>query len=270
MKSLQLLINEAQQDQIDLLRCNLPQSLLLTGQRGIGLATMAAFIATDAHYLTIHPGLLTKASTIEQISIDQIRTLYDQTRTKSDTPRVIIIDDADRMTMAAQNSFLKLLEEPVKNVYFILTSHQPGHLLPTIRSRLQSVHLRPISPSQTQALLDKHACKSTKRDQIIYIASGLPAEITRLATDEIYFAGLSEETQLAKQLIESSSYRRLSLLQHQKLSRSEATELLTRVVSLLERYPSRESIAMLERCLEALDTIKTGGNIRLQLASAMI
>lgn len=52
--------------------------------------------------------------------------------------RVVIIGGAERMNVAAQNALLKILEEPPPRAVLILTTHQPGALLPTIRSR---VHL---------------------------------------------------------------------------------------------------------------------------------
>ncbi len=53
--------------------------------------------------------------------------------------RVVVIDDADRITEDAQNHFLKTLEEPPSRTVFILATEWPRRLLPTIRSRCQSV-----------------------------------------------------------------------------------------------------------------------------------
>src|SRR4029450_13843365 len=53
--------------------------------------------------------------------------------------RVFIVDEADTMNAAAQNSLLKTLEEPFGRTLIILLTDQPGCLLPTIRSRAQTV-----------------------------------------------------------------------------------------------------------------------------------
>src|SRR5690606_41517756 len=63
-----------------------------------------------------------------------IRRLYDLARTKG-SKKYIIIDYAETMAKPAQNAFLKLLEEPNDQIHFILLSHQPQSLLPTIMSR---------------------------------------------------------------------------------------------------------------------------------------
>lgn len=55
--------------------------------------------------------------------------------------KVGIIYDADRMKTEAQNAFLKTLEEPPPNTFLILVTGNPSELLPTIRSRCQSILL---------------------------------------------------------------------------------------------------------------------------------
>lgn len=55
--------------------------------------------------------------------------------------KVGIIHDCDRMNAEGQNSFLKTLEEPPHNTFFILTTGNPASLLPTTRSRCQSLVL---------------------------------------------------------------------------------------------------------------------------------
>lgn len=55
--------------------------------------------------------------------------------------KIGIIFDADRMKSEAQNAFLKTLEEPPKDTFFILTTGNPAALLPTTRSRCQLLTL---------------------------------------------------------------------------------------------------------------------------------
>tara|TARA_X000000368_G_scaffold45242_1_gene32507 strand:- start:62 stop:718 length:657 start_codon:yes stop_codon:yes gene_type:complete len=55
--------------------------------------------------------------------------------------KFIIIDSADDMNLNASNALLKILEEPKKNTYFLLISHHPSILLPTIKSRCFKVNL---------------------------------------------------------------------------------------------------------------------------------
>ena len=69
--------------------------------------------------------------------------------------RVVIIDDADTMNRNAQNALLKILEEPPKNTILILVAHRLGTLIPTIRSRTQFIHFRPLPQDILQELLTR-------------------------------------------------------------------------------------------------------------------
>ncbi|BBK42931.1 DNA polymerase III subunit delta' [Allostella vacuolata] len=61
--------------------------------------------------------------------------------------RVAIIDPADDLNRNAANALLKVLEEPPKNALLLLTSHSPGRLLPTIRSRCRRLVVEPLPPA---------------------------------------------------------------------------------------------------------------------------
>jgi len=58
--------------------------------------------------------------------------------------RIVIIDPADDMNRNSANALLKILEEPPRRALFILISHHKGRLLPTIRSRCQTLHFKPL------------------------------------------------------------------------------------------------------------------------------
>ena len=69
--------------------------------------------------------------------------------------RIAIVDPADDMNGNAANALLKILEEPPPRSLFLIVSHQPGRLLPTIRSRCRTLSLDPLSPEDVgHALAD--------------------------------------------------------------------------------------------------------------------
>ena len=78
-----------------------------------------------------------KGAQKREIVVDQIRemSLNAYILPNEAHSRVFIVDEADKMNLNAQNAALKLLEEPPKNVYFILSAENPEKLLPTVRSR---------------------------------------------------------------------------------------------------------------------------------------
>ncbi|RKF17188.1 DNA polymerase III subunit delta' [Roseovarius spongiae] len=67
--------------------------------------------------------------------------------------RAIIIDSADDMNVQAANALLKMLEEPPARTTFLLVSHQPSGLLPTIRSRCRALRLPPLDADDMRAAL---------------------------------------------------------------------------------------------------------------------
>lgn len=67
--------------------------------------------------------------------------------------RVVVVDAADDMNPNAANALLKVLEEPPARAVLVLVSHNPGRLLPTIRSRCRVLPLRPLDEETVAGLL---------------------------------------------------------------------------------------------------------------------
>ena len=77
----------------------------------------------------------------QQITIDQVRALDDflHIGTHRQGLRIILINPAEAMNRATANSLLKSLEEPISGTLFVLVSSDSARLLPTIRSRCQTL-----------------------------------------------------------------------------------------------------------------------------------
>ncbi|EEA96735.1 DNA polymerase III subunit delta' [Pseudovibrio sp. JE062] len=72
--------------------------------------------------------------------------------------RICIVDSADDMNQSAANALLKILEEPPKQSLFILLSHNPGRLLPTIRSRCRKLTMRKLEEPMIEHALTEMGC----------------------------------------------------------------------------------------------------------------
>lgn len=111
-------------------------------------------------------GLYASPSGTEGIYVATVRSLVQQAAIAPaiGSRKVFIIGDAERMVpqegadMAA-NAFLKLLEEPSANTTIILTSSEPGALLPTIRSRVVAVRVPLVQDSAVRAFVEDPAVK---------------------------------------------------------------------------------------------------------------
>jgi DNA polymerase III delta prime subunit len=92
----------------------------------------------------------------KMISVEQIRELVmgAALRPYEGRNKVFIIDPADALSPGGSNSLLKTLEEPARDTTFILITRTPDLLLPTIRSRSQSIYVGGEQPRDEQLTSD--------------------------------------------------------------------------------------------------------------------
>ncbi len=83
----------------------------------------------------------------KEIKVGQIREQVEERLQRTPVEgryKVAVIDGAHRMNAAAQNAFLKTLEEPPPRTVMVLVTEEPGGLLPTVRSRCQHMVFSPL------------------------------------------------------------------------------------------------------------------------------
>ena len=174
---------EAQQMLLDAYRSGrIPHAWLIGGAQGIGKATlayrMARFVLAhgdpalskvqNAETLELDPahpvarhvaadthgGLLTLERTANDKGVMRTVISVEQTRetiaffgstAAVDGWRVCIVDTVDELNPNAANALLKVLEEPPRRSLFLLVSHAPARVLPTIQSRCRKLPLRPLA-----------------------------------------------------------------------------------------------------------------------------
>ncbi len=94
-------------------------------------------------------------SLARSITVAQVRSLQALFATKPSFSqrRVVVIDSANDLEPGGANALLKNLEEPPEGTIFLLVSHAPGRLLPTIRSRCRLLRFEPLGDAETAAIL---------------------------------------------------------------------------------------------------------------------
>ncbi|MBY0519917.1 MAG: AAA family ATPase [Sphingomonas sp.] len=116
-----------------------------------------------------------EGDTARSITIAQVRALQPLFATKPSMSarRVVLIDAIDDLERpGASNALLKNLEEPPAGTIFILVSHAPGRLLPTIRSRCRQLRFDPLDDEAMRAVLSE-ALPTASGDEIsALIAAG--------------------------------------------------------------------------------------------------
>jgi DNA polymerase-3 subunit delta' len=119
-----------------------------------------------------------------QIRIEQARALGDFVHVVSHRGgrRVAIVHPAEDMNTPTANSLLKILEEPPAGAVFLLVSHRPARLLPTIRSRCVPVPVPVPDQKAAAAWLAKQGVKNAER--WLAFAGGAPLRALEYATGE--------------------------------------------------------------------------------------
>jgi DNA polymerase-3 subunit delta' len=110
------------------------------------------------------------------ISVDQVRELGELFAvTPALSPwRVVVIDAVDELEASGANALLKMLEEPPANCLFLLVSHVPGRLLPTIRSRCRRLDFQPLDDDAMTSVLAEQLpeLSGADRAKLVPLAGG--------------------------------------------------------------------------------------------------
>ena len=142
----------------------LPNKILLSGPKGIGKCTLSyhlinyIFSKNEDHNYDLNKNEINKANKSfkliengshpnfhlinlledkKNIEISQVRRMINYTTKSSfnDSPKIILIDNTEKLNLNSINALLKIIEEPNNNVYFILIQNSNEDILPTLKSR---------------------------------------------------------------------------------------------------------------------------------------
>jgi DNA polymerase-3 subunit delta' len=181
----------------------LPHALLIYGKRGIGKSVLLRWFAKTLlceqsqqtaqachacqscllFEMNNHPDYhaLIADETSKLLTIDQIRTLNQELQLvpQYNQYRVVLIQLAESLNVAAANSFLKTLEEPGQRTVFLLASDNNAAVLPTIKTRCQQ--LKVVAPGLKEVSAWLSAQQGVKNaDVLAHIAGGSPLHAMQL------------------------------------------------------------------------------------------
>lgn len=210
------------------------QNVLFWGEESIGKKTMALYLAERLlcqqrtknnencgqcqsclmFKKNYHPDLLIVESQEKSISIEQIRQLINFFSLKPilASLKIAIIDEAEKLTVEAQNSLLKILEEPYFNNLIILITAYPQKLLPTIKSRLLNLRfIRAKNEEIREFLIEKMKIKQEKAQLIAENANGKIGEAIKML-DDAYWQEKQEAKKKLKELVKGNDFDKLMII----------------------------------------------------------
>lgn len=271
---------------------------ILSGTRGIGKATFARAVAmrllADAAGPPIaEPGIDTPSNhpirhlieaaahpdyaelcplekdgvTARNISVDQVRGLgrLMQSSPSLSPRRIVVIDSADDLERGAANALLKSLEEPPAGMVFLLVSHAPARLLPTIRSRCRTLRFDSLPDAAMHAVLRAQApdLSANEIEALARASAGSPGRALRYTG-----LGLADMEKALHALAahgDADNRERLALVK--QLSSKSARP---RYEAFLERAPAFIAQAARRRSGRALGTALTHWEAARQLAGGAV
>ena len=137
-----------------------------------------------------HPNVEVIRPTGTSIKIKQIRQVISDVSRKpfESGYKIVIIDDAGKMTVDAQDAFLKTLEEPPENTIFVLLVENHHSLLPTVLSRCQVFQLKPIPLNEVKAYIIKGFSNPDSQIKLATVYSnGIIGRAMQILRDDKFF-----------------------------------------------------------------------------------
>ena len=122
------------------------------------------------------------------LAIDWVRDLLAELSKTSveGGAKVSVIASADQMTLDGQTVLLKSIEEPPLDTYFILTSSDPARILPTVRSRCQTIRFAPVDPGAIASrLIEMELTDPEDAALIAQLCGGGWGQAVRLADEKL-------------------------------------------------------------------------------------
>ena len=148
--------------------------------------------------------------------------------------KILIIEDADLLTVQAQNALLKSLEEPPLYARFILTASNIQSILPTVRSRCSIIRTVPVGEKPMAALLKEQGMDPLRIAAACAQSQGSVGQALAFCKDETLYARRTRAAEMLEQLLEEKQTSIPRLVGIFRKERSEAIMILDAWHSLIE------------------------------------
>ena len=209
---------------------------MFEGPNGIGKNTMArelAAILLEMENLFNSPDYIEIKPDGNSIKIAQIRKLQSDILVKPyKSYKIYVIDEAQKMTVEAQNALLKTLEEPPKYAIIILITDNKESLLDTIKSRCEIIKFTPIPMQEVASYLTVNGIDSKRASLLANFSRGSMKKAIELSESEEFHL-MREEVQ---KYVETFLNGNLIEIMDIQSSIEKYKDQITNVVDLLINY----------------------------------
>lgn len=262
-----LLLHDITRNQLVAMAANPPHAILLIGPAGSGKKTLALNLASEitgipSEKLKNHPAMIEikKPADKSEIPIDSIRGLIKSLSLRAtEARRAVLIGEAGSLSEEAQNSLLKLIEEPPQRTVFILAIPALSAILPTVASRTQKIKLLPVTQRQATEFYDGQY-DHTQVKSAWLLGRAAPGAITAILEQSSEHQ-LKKAVDTAKVFLRMSRYDRLVYLDGLAANKDDFSlflDALDRVLAALAVQDiNRDEQSRAKRVLKARQQINT-------------
>jgi DNA polymerase-3 subunit delta' len=258
-----LVLHPATKNRLELFIKSPAQVVLVSGPAGVGKLTVAKRLAeailelpASGYDVYGHSMVIGPEEDGKSIGIDAARQLERFMRLKvpSDKQynRAAIIEDSHLMTVEAQNALLKTLEEPPAGTIIILTVSDEPALLPTVRSRAQTIAIQRPDKQSLKTFFSSRGADTDAVDKLYSLSGGSPGLMSALLQDDEH--PLKQATEQARQLLSQPLYERLiavDALSKDRLLALNTVAIMQRMARLSLQSASGQPARRWQRILEA-------------------
>lgn len=237
-----LVLHQTTQNQLDQLAKDPSHSYLFYGPEGLGKTTLAQVYAEkviagtrgDSYKWLYQISLLPDKKKISIAQVKKVLEFLSQKKPNNIAKKVVIIDEAQTLSIEAANALLKVLEEPPLDSLIILISSNAQSLPTTIRSRLAQIEFRPPNRQDVHT----YFAGQTNAGQVLELTNHRPAHIQRMLDDQVLQKRMVELWKQTKEFSSQSLAEKLAIIQ--PIAKEGQTE---EFINMLGQLPTSTNVA---------------------------
>jgi len=184
--------------------------------------------ANHPDYLFIEP----EGNSIKNKQIEEIQNFI-SIKPYESSVKVVVVENANAMTVSAQNRLLKVLEEPSGDAMMILLSENVEALLPTIKSRLQRVRFNRLTNEEIRQFVDsRYELEEKEINSIVIFSEGSIGKVVKFVDSEVFLEGRKKVYELIQSVHKKDLFKAFNLVEYFTEDKENIMQLLDFMIML--------------------------------------